>query len=204
MAKAKHKETEMTEHHETAHTEAAHHENRRALVVQGVTLHVPSPYTGGHVMSQGEADAMNQLFAENMRNSFSKKVKAAQEKAEGQPLSTEILAELQAQMDTYTAAYSFDGGGRQRAPRVVDPVERKLHKMAEQAVVVMLNSKGYQKSQISKENFQSLVDTVIATQPQLREDAARAVELESRIAQNVIASIGGDYPQAQTQAEAAE
>lgn len=199
MAKAKQKENEMTTEHEVPHSHATHDPlHARALVVQGVTLRVPAPYQGGHVMTQGEADAMNQLFAENLRNSFSKRIKTALDANDGKLLSPEALADFQVQMDTYASKYSFDNTSRQRAPRVVDPVERKLLKMAEQAVVVMLNSKGYQKSQISKENFQSLVETVVKTHPGLREDAARAVELESHIAQNVIASIGGDYPQAKT------
>lgn len=197
MAKAKKQETKMNDAAELNVTTPIAEEpptGSRKLIIQGNTFQVPSPYREGHVLTAGEASAFNQLFADNMRNAFNKKVAAELAKTEGAPLTPEAIATIQADLDAYAASYSFDSRTRARAPRAVDAVERKLQKLAEQTVVMMLNQKGYQRNQLSKENFAQLVQMVIEKQPELREEAQRAVEVESRIAQGVISTIGNDYP----------
>jgi len=71
--------------------------NLRLITIGGEKYLVPSPYSPGHVCTDGEANALNQLLAENCRNNLSGKAKDGK-------LS-------QADVDAYVASYQFGAKG---------------------------------------------------------------------------------------------
>ncbi len=88
---------------------------RSTITIAGETFSAPQPYTEGHVLSGNEANALNQVFAENLRNNFASKVKAAQE------AGTFDLSVFQGSFDDYANEYEFGvrtggGGGRSGNP----------------------------------------------------------------------------------------
>lgn len=95
------------------------------ITIAGQSFNVPVRYAAGHVLNEGEADALNQTFHENLRNNFAKKAKEGAD--EGLPLDV-----LQQQLDTYAEGYQFGartGGGGSR-----DPVRSEAMEIARQMV----------------------------------------------------------------------
>src|SRR5262245_42373901 len=70
------------------------------ITIKGTVFRVPIRYAAGHVLTEGEAGALNQTLHENLRNNFAKKVADGQEA--GLPVDT-----LQQQLDDYAAEYQF-------------------------------------------------------------------------------------------------
>jgi hypothetical protein len=86
---------------------------RTEITVAGQTFKAPQPYTAGHVLNANEASALNQTYAENLRNNFAGKVKEAQE------AGTFDLEVFQGRFDDYAGEYEFGvrtGGGRSGDP----------------------------------------------------------------------------------------
>ena len=137
----------------------------------------------------GEAAALNQTLAENLRNNFAKKVKEV--KGENATVSDEVKAKLDEELALYEATYSFDKVRAVRAPRqtFVDPVEREAFKSASAFVEAALNAKGLSKKALKPENFKQLVLDVLAKRPEIREAARRHVEALNAVAHDAIAGL---------------
>jgi hypothetical protein len=171
---------------ETHETEAT---STQSLVINGLTFTINSPYLPGHVITPGEARALNQTRAENLRNNFSKTVQAA--KGEGATVSDEVKAELDAKLAAYEAEYSFEkvrvAGTRTTH---VDPVEKETFRLATQFVEAALNAKKLKRSDIKPDNFKELVAQVIAKKPEIREQARLHVEALSALGHSAIDALG--------------
>lgn len=98
-------------------------EATQELTIQKQTFLVPLPYVEGPcTLTSGEAAALNQTYAENIRNNFAQRMKAAAEGENPRALTQEDL-------DAYCDDYEFgrrQGGGR----RVRDPVGREERLLA--------------------------------------------------------------------------
>lgn len=92
------------------------------FTIAGVSFGVADKYAAGHVITEGEASALNQTRRENIRNNFAKKV--AEAKGDADELDPTKQEELQALIDAYASEYEF-GVRTAGAPRVTDPVERE-------------------------------------------------------------------------------
>jgi len=79
------------------------------ISLQSHSFTISSPYSEGHQLTAGEAQALNALRAENIRNSLAKKLA-------GRQLTGEVLAELFAWLAEYDKTYQF----KIRAPTVAD------------------------------------------------------------------------------------
>lgn len=91
---------------------------RRTTQISGTSFEVIAPFAAGHVCTEGEAAALNQILAENLGNNFRQRVKDAQAGVEGVTLPT------QEDLDAYIAAYEF-GVRQSSGPRApVDPIEK--------------------------------------------------------------------------------
>jgi len=55
---------------------------RKEITIKDELFTVPVPYTAGHVLSENEANALNQTYHENLRNNFAGVVTAAKKAAE--------------------------------------------------------------------------------------------------------------------------
>jgi hypothetical protein len=69
----------------------------KTITIGGERFEVPMPYVAGHVCTEGEANALNQLLSENVRNNLASKAKDGK-------LS-------QADVDDYVASYQFGAKG---------------------------------------------------------------------------------------------
>lgn len=100
---------------------------RSEITVAGQTFKVPQPYTAGHVLVAGEASALNQTYAENLRNNFAAKVKEA---IEAGSFDADVF---QGRFDDYAGEYEFGvrvgGGGRSS-----DPVQAEAMNIARDLV----------------------------------------------------------------------
>lgn len=98
-----------------------HETARDTITIAGETFSVPKPYAEGHALTTGEASALNQTFAENLRNNFANKVKVSKEN------STFDLEMLQSQLDEYADEYEFGvrtgGGGRTADPVMAEAMD---------------------------------------------------------------------------------
>lgn len=74
---------------------------RESFTVNKEVFKIAEPYAEGHVLTAGEAGALNQTFAENIRNNFAKRVEKAKEDG------TYDAELFQSQIDTYADEYEF-------------------------------------------------------------------------------------------------
>lgn len=102
----------------------------KTITIAGIQFTVPQPYAAGHTVTEGEAAALNQTFAENIRNNMAKKVKDG--------------SADQAAITEYAAGYTFTvaGVGASTSARVTDPVEREARRLAKVYITGVLKERG--------------------------------------------------------------
>lgn len=95
---------------------------REDYTIAGQTFAIYQPYEAGHVLSEGEASQLNQVFAENIRNNRAKWVTELVEAGSfDQDSAQEALDEY---MDSYEMGVRTGGG------RIGDPVLSKAVDLA--------------------------------------------------------------------------
>lgn len=162
------------------------------LTIQGMSFDAPQPYkAGAYELSEGEASALNQTLAENLRNNFAVKIQAKKDEyreTNKLPEDAEVAndqldkEELDGLFATYAADYEFGirrGGGRGRAP--ADPVEREAYNIALSRLKDKLKSSGIAVSSVPTEQMDEFVKTLLTKYPEIREEAARRVKVASSI-----------------------
>ena len=159
---------------------------QRRIKVEGLIFNAPAPYKAGHVLNENEANTLNQTFAENLRNNFAKKVKAAKEAASknGSEFPDDGEAapeELQGEFTTYAADYEFGtraagGGADSGLPR--DPTDREAFIMARDLIRAHAKSKGFK---LDAEQVAGLVPGILQKRPEIREEAVRRVAAKTSI-----------------------
>lgn len=128
------------------------------ITIQGATFNSPEPYSAGHTLTENEANALNQLLAENLRNNFAGTVKAALEKVEGKVADLDLI-ELQSQFDAYAKEYEF--GARRTGTRVPkDPIAHEAWKIATKIVNKALKKQNLDKAQLEEGKFESFVESL--------------------------------------------
>lgn len=107
-----------------------------AVTIAGKQFPLINPYEAGHILTDGEASALNQLRHENVRNNSAKMVKDW----------TGSEDELAAKIAEYDAGYQFNvraaGEGREPA----DPVGREALSLAKLAIKSALEKAGQKAS----------------------------------------------------------
>jgi hypothetical protein len=121
------------------------------ITIAGHRFNVPTPYKAGHVCTEGEANALNQTFAEAIRNNLAAKSKDG--------------SLTQADVDTYAARYAFGAKASGFGPR--DPVMAEALRLA--ALRVRLTAKGGKPSAADAKGY-------LDAHPELMERARRNVE----------------------------
>ena len=155
----------------------------QSIRIQGVDFDAPAPYAAGQEINEPEAATLNQTLAENLRNNFAAKVKAAKE-TNGDNLSDEVIAGLRADFATYADSYEFHGRRATRAP--VDPVKREATKIAKSIVLAALRQKKIETKSLPEGKLEELVEGVIGRQPQIMEEAKRRVEASKNVATDAL------------------
>lgn len=163
------------------------------ITIQGLAFEVSQPYAPGAVeLTEGEANALNQTRAENLRNNFAPKIKAAMveyRKANSLAEDAEVAVSsldhdaLIAEFNKYADEYEFStraGGGGARTP--TDPVEREAQRIAWDKIKVALGKKGIKIDSVPKDKKAELISDTIAKYPAITEEAQRRVASAADIA----------------------
>jgi peptidoglycan/xylan/chitin deacetylase (PgdA/CDA1 family) len=131
----------------------------RSIVIQGEAFSCPQPYSAGHVLTEAESRALNQVFSENIRNNLAGKVKEAKEKGN--------LQEVLPTLTEYAANYSFALPG-QTERRSVDPYEREARSIARESIKAHLAAKGRKIKDVDAEKLEAKIDELAAREDILK------------------------------------
>lgn len=152
------------------------------ITIQGLKFEVPEPYTAGHVLLENEASALNQTFAENIRNNCARSiVEPAQEEAEANGTELDLEA-LQAAINEYASSYQF--GVRTGGGRTTDPVERAAMEIARAAIFSAMAKKGIARTSVKAAQVTELAKNYLESEAgkgiyeEARRQVAAAKDLE--------------------------
>lgn len=118
---------------------------RKNILVKKVDYTIAQPFAEGHVCTANEANALNQLLCENVRNNFSAKIKE------------DAPAPSQEDFDKYVASYQFGV----RSVASTDPIEKEMRKIVEAKLKDMLAKAGKTKASLSAEEYKNAVDAAL-------------------------------------------
>lgn len=118
---------------------------RKNIIIKKVEYTIPAPFEEGHVCTQNEANALNQLLAENCRNNFSTRIKPDAE------------VPSQEEFDKYVAGYQFGV----RSVSSSDPVEKVMRQMVERKFDEMLKARGSKKSDLTAQEYRNAIDACV-------------------------------------------
>lgn len=153
--------------------------NLHEVTIAGKTFQLRAPFEAGHVLTEGEAQQLNQTRRENVRNNMASTVK-------GWTGSDEELA---AKVDEYDAAYTMEVrvAGEARTPS--DPVTTEAKLLARLAIKGALEKSG---QKADAKAISAAVDALLAHPekgPQFRQVAEERVNERKRLAEQAMASI---------------
>lgn len=162
----------------------------KEITIAGHSFPVSQPYAAGHVITEAEAKALNQVRAENVRNNTAAKVKAAMEGTakDGDP-TAENIAEFVAKYDAeYVFTLASVGGGR----KPTDPVEVEALRIAratfaDWAAGKKLTVKAI-KEKIGEEAYEAKIAEIAEREDTVKE-AKRRVTARQKAAENAIGDL---------------
>jgi phage gp16-like protein len=136
--------------------------SQKEITVQGVVVSVAQPYAPGHVVTEAEARALNQVRAENIANNCRKAVLEIIEKAGGkEALGDDHKAEIQSIVAAKDSTYEFTlasvGGGSQP----VDPLTKECRKVARDFLTAKLKEKGLTQKKYNEANGEDAFDSKV-------------------------------------------
>lgn len=157
----------------------------KLITVQGVKVSVPQPYTEGHVLTENEANALNQVLAENLRNNQASQMRKVKDQCEKDGTEYKPDPEaVQKEMDEYVTEYEFGvrkAGAASTAH--LDPVEKEMQTMAKNAIKTALQSKGYKLKDVPAETMENLVAQYFTSNEEsLRVNAEQVVKAREAVA----------------------
>ncbi len=159
------------------------------ITIAGHPFHAPVPYSEGHQLRANEANALNQVFHENLRNNFAKKVKDAKDSGafDHQALQDSFLE--------YARNYQFGvralGGGGASA----DPVETEALALARGDVRQMLTKSGKKIKDYPKEKLDAAYAAQLEKHRERYIEAARErIRIKQEAASADLSSLDLDQP----------
>lgn len=158
---------------------------KTSITIQGLTFDVDLPYAEGHTVNQFEANALNQTWAENIRNNFASKVSKVleaveEQRGQGAELSEDELGILRGEFEKYAGEYKFQGRRGPGAP--VDPVKREAIKIARETLRQLLSSNNQSLKDLKEGEAERIVELLIEQKPEIMETARQRVEQLKSIA----------------------
>ena len=157
---------------------------RKEITISGVVMKVISPYFAGHVLSDEEANVLNQTLAENLRNNFAPRVKTEKDKLEKGEIATLDVAALQVELDSYITDYEF--GARRSGSVAVDPVTKIALGFARDAVKKALANSGKNVKDYTSEQIHEMAERVVAEKPRFKELAQEELARRQSIANETL------------------
>lgn len=154
------------------------------ITIQGQTFKVPLRYAAGHVLTEGEAGALNQTLHENLRNNFAKKVSDGMEAGTG-------VEVLQQQLDDYASEYQFgqrSGGGGFRG----DPVMSAAMNTARELIRNVIKAKKLDEEEWPASRITQAAKALIESQGEdgkIISTARQQVEAERAAAKEAMQSV---------------
>ena len=142
------------------------------VTIQDNKFAVPQPFVTGHVCTENESAALNQILVENTRNNFAKRVKTAQENG------TFNQADMQAELDKYLAGYEF---GIRRGGGPTDPVGKEATSLAKGLIKDALRKKGFKLSDLSSKRLNELAVEALDKNPDIRKEAESRVKRRQKL-----------------------
>jgi hypothetical protein len=149
----------------------------------------------GQILTEGEAEQLNQDLAANLRNNFAAKIrsklkahKKANNLADNADVATTVLDKpaLDKEFADYAAKYQF---GMVRAPAqpkvakpAADPVEKMAAKVAWEKISEQLRARGIRVNTVDKTKRNELIAQAIGQYPAIKAEAQRRVEASRLIA----------------------
>ena len=185
---------------------------RESYTIQKGVFSVPMPYIEGHICTGGEADALNQTLAENVRNNLATKLDekmsalSDEERRTLATLNPELYAQLQAEVDGYVEGYEF--GRRSGGGRIADPIEAEAMRLATTAIRGAITAKGLKIKEIGAERINELARDLLERDATIRERAKTLVEMRSTAVKGIeslaLSAAGGEAAPAAPTQQAAE
>lgn len=121
--------------------------DKKTITISGKPFDVRQPFATGHVLTEGEANQLNQTWAENVRNNLAAKVKLAYSDAPTDEVNPSTIgAIVTAYDDAYEMTLATVG-----AKRVTDPIEVEARKIATEMLSDFLKKKGLSIRKLSEE-----------------------------------------------------
>lgn len=155
------------------------------ITIAGRIFTVAQPYAPGPIeLTEGEAAALNQVRAENIRNNMATKVKEA---TVDLPEDADAPQEIVDAVAAYDAEYVFAlrAAG---APRETDPVQSEARKIARVTLTAAMKNAGKTRKDYSEDAYDAMLDKVAASE-QVQKAAAKAVRERSKLAEDAMAGI---------------
>jgi hypothetical protein len=162
-------------------------------------------YAEGHVVTANEANALNQVRLENIRNNTAAKIKKAADEAGVEPSAVNLDAQfgdeagatLRSVIQAYADNYEFGARAVARA-EPIDPIEREAMKIAKETVRKALSAAGHKIKDLDPEKVQGLYDAYAAKEETLKE-AKRRVKLAESIGAEAVdlSALGLDSPESE-------
>lgn len=165
---------------------------RSDIKIQDIVFSCPRPYSEGHALTAGEAQALNQTFAENIRNNTAALVKQRNELREKADSGEDVNGskiksddELVAEFEKYAVDYQFGvRSARGLTEGRLNPVEREANRIATEQIKAALKAKNIKIASVDDEKFDALVaqlaqrEDVIA-EARRRVDSVKEISLDS-------------------------
>lgn len=146
-------------------------------------------YAEGHVCSANEANALNQVRLENIRNNTASKIKKAAEDGKVKPEevnldSTQVTVgeetmSLREAIQRYADGYEF-GARAVRSAEPIDPVDREAERIAKEAIRAALKAKKVKVADLPEGKFDEAVEAYAARED-VRAEAKRRVKQREKI-----------------------
>lgn len=134
----------------------------RSITIAGASFVIPQPFDEGHICTAGEARALNQLLAENVRNNLAAKVK------EG--------GVDQAAVTEYATTYEFSTASVPK-PKL-DPIEREARRIAKEKIRASL-PEGAKLDDFDEESVEAEIERIAAL-PEVVKVAKEIVKARSK------------------------
>lgn len=159
----------------------------RKITISEREFTIPQPFAAGHVCTEGDAKALNQTYAEAIRNNFASKVKIAFGDAPTEELNPSTIEALVAE---YAANYVFTIGNVSTKV-TMSPVEKEALKIAATLLDAKLAEKGLSKKKIGAEKYEELRGQ-IAVKDNVVAAAKKAIKAREELAKSALGDDMGD------------
>ncbi len=121
---------------------------RVPITIAGYDFTCPQPFSAGHALSEGEAEALNILFVDRVRTNMARAIKDATEQWDFHPSH---FSDLQLSVDDYASRYSFTLRS--------DPIRRKALELAKASISAQAKGDGLM---LTGESLRSKAEAVLA------------------------------------------